>query len=174
MQSFHRVTATIVCSLLLFGCSNPEPVSHTTEDGRMTVVFPGPVKSETQSVDTPIGKIDLKMVSCETKRAFLAINQVTYPVDPADYDVEAGLEGAVKEAAARVKGTITSKKTITHNGLPGREVIIDVPGGMTNKSVYFIDGSGPTLFQAQAVVKGDIDQSVVKHFFESLRIKPAS
>lgn len=181
MQHPQRfIMAPIVLFSLLgaLGCGNTGLPPHsewmkvTSEDGRVSALFPRPPKSQSQDIDTAIGKLNIKMTIYESGNNAFLTSHMTYPVDPDDYDVAAGLDGAAQGAAQNVKGTIVENDDIEGFGFPGKSLLVSTPQGAFVRGRVFIDPAGPTLFQAQVVgTRADVDGPDAKAFLDSLAIK---
>jgi hypothetical protein len=181
MQRFRCLPMVVV---LLVGIGGPSgcgdsglpPQSEwtkvTSDDGRVSALFPRPPKTQSETVDTAIGKLTFKVKLYESKNCSFVINHMTVPVDPSQYDVAAGLAGAAKGAAQNVKGTILEDDDIEAFGFPGKSVLISAPQGAFVRGRIFIDPAGPTLFQAQVVgTRAAVDGPDTTAFLESLTIK---
>ncbi len=149
-----------------------EWVKVTSDDGRVAALFPGQPKLQTETVDSPIGKLEIKLTIYESGSNAFLTNHMTYPLDPSQYDVAAGLAGAAKGAAQNVKGTILDDDDIEAFGFPGKSVLISAPRGAFVRGRIFIDPAGPTLFQAQVVgTRAAIDGPDTAAFLDSFSIK---
>jgi hypothetical protein len=144
----------------------------TSEDGRVSALFPRPPKTQSQSVDTKIGKLEIKMTIYESGSNAFMTNHMTYPVDPSQYDVAAGLNGAAQGGAQNVKGTIIENDDIEAFGFPGKAILISAPNGAFVRGRIFIDPAGPTLFQAQVVgTRAAVDGPDAAAFLDSVTFK---
>lgn len=168
----------LFCLLGALGCGNAGLPPHsewtkvTSEDGRVSALFPRQPKSQSQTVDTALGKLNIKMTIYESGNNAFLTSHMTYPVDPSQYDVAAGLNGAAQGAAQNVKGTIVEDDDIEGFGFPGKSLLVSTPQGAFVRGRVFIDPAGPTLFQAQVVgSRADVDGPDAKAFLDSLSIK---
>ena len=144
----------------------------TSDDGRMSALFPRPPKTQSETVDSTIGKLTIKMTIYEAGNDAFLINHMTYPLDPSQYDVDAGLAGAAQGAAQNVKGTILEDDDLEAFGFPGKSLLISTPEGAFVRGRIFIDPAGPTLFQAQVVgTRAAVDGPDTSAFLDSLTIK---
>jgi hypothetical protein len=181
MRQPRRFTMNLIvlfCLLGALGCGNSGMPPHsewtkvTSDDGRVSALFPRPPKTQSQTVDTAIGKLDIKMTIYESGSNAFLTSHMTYPVDPAEYDVAAGLDGAAQGAAQNVKGTIVENDDIEAFGFPGKSLLVSAPQGAFVRGRIFIDPAGPTLFQAQVVgTRAAVDGPDAKAFLDSLTIK---
>lgn len=168
----------LLCVGAVTGCGNSalppqsEWTTVTSEDGRMSALFPRPPKYQNQSVDSALGKLDIKITMYESGSNAFLISHMTYPVDPSEYDVQAGLAGASQGAAQNVKGTILEDNDIVASGFPGKSILISTPEGAFVRGRIFIEPAGPTLFQAQVVgTRAAIDGPNTSAFLDSVTLK---
>ena len=183
MRSSRRYVPRVLfllCMAALSGCGaktsalppQAEWTKFTSEDGRVSALFPLPPKTQTQSVDTAIGKLEMKITMYESGSNAFLTSHMTLDVDPAQYDVEAGLNGASQGAAQNVNGTILEDNDIEAFGFPGKSLLISAPQGAFIRGRIFIDPAGPTLFQAQVVgTRKAIDGPDTAAFLDSFTIK---
>lgn len=177
----RRVTLDLLvlfCLTGALGCGNAglppqsEWTKVTSDDGRVSASFPRPPKTQSQNIDTAIGKLNIKMTIYESGNNAFLTSHMTYPVDPEQYDVAAGLDGAAQGAAQNVNGTIVENDDIEGFGFPGKSLLVSTPQGAFVRGRVFIDPAGPTLFQAQVVgSRADVDGPDAKAFLDSLAIK---
>jgi hypothetical protein len=124
-------------------------IGHTSQDGTMSAKFPEKPEIKDISANTAIGRLDFRMIVYENaaKDVAFMISKVKYPVDPSEYDVKGGLNGAMQGAVTQVNGKLVSQKDIKMFGLPGKEMVIKAGKGPTIRARVFIDGKGPALYQ---------------------------
>lgn len=181
MPPLNRLATSVIfllCLGVVTGCGNSglppqsEWTKVTSDDGRVSALFPRPPESQSQSVDTALGKLDIKITMYESGSNAFLTSHMTYPVDPAEYDVQAGLSGASQGAARNVSGTILEDKDIEAFGFPGKSILISTPQGAFVRGRIFIDPAGPTLFQAQVVgTRAAIDGPDTAAFLDSVTLK---
>jgi hypothetical protein len=130
--------------------------NYTAKDGSYTAIFPSQPQEENQSINSQVGEIKYLLVSYtdDTNNRFYFTLSTKYPVNPSEYNVEKGLDGARDGQAKSANMTVTSEKKISFNGIPVREITLQGSKGEAVLSRIFIDPEGPTLYQA-AVVAGD-------------------
>ncbi len=146
--------------------------NYTAKDGSYKVYFPGQPEEENLSVNTPLGKLNTLFVFYEypeEKRIFY-VSHVKYPVEPSQYNVEKGLDGAREGAAQNTNSIIVSEKRISYKGFPGREIIFqsqERPDLRTLARIY-IDPTGPILYNLQVMVEdGNLDFPEAQAFLDS-------
>ena len=149
---------------------------HEQTQNNLSVKFPVKPRKETKVANAPpLGKLNCEMFICElSRRKVLMITQTTYPIPPSQYDVRAGIKGAVDAIVKEAKATIVSNEKTNHNGIAGTELLLNIPSqNALTKSRIFIDGNGPTYYQVQALGnEAFLNSEVVNQFFESMRIEP--
>jgi hypothetical protein len=170
-----------VTVLFQTGCQNSAPVPpeiakeapeepwHTfeTEDGRLQVEFPFKPEIQTSLVPSPLGVLDLRMgIAQDETRAFV-VTSYRYPVDPADFDTAAALQGGVDG----IKGTVQEDEEIEMNGFPGRDLRVENQPGVYTRSRFCIDPGGPTMIQLNvtATNKSELDSDDVNRFFDTAK-----
>lgn len=180
-RSHTALTWTLLgCLIGLAGCGqkglppHANWIAHTSPDGRVSVKFPFTPKEQTETVQSALGKLEIKITMHESGNTAFMVSDLTYPVPPDQYDAKVGLEGAAEGAATNVNGTILSNDDIEGFGFAGKEIVIKAPQGLFIRGRIYIDPAGPTLFQAQCIGTRElIDGPDAKAFFDSLKIEPA-
>lgn len=176
-STFFAIAATC---LLLSGCGSPTPDSGTaladadkewllfeTPDGKMTAKFPIKPKLVENTAPSAIGDLEIKMGVAEIGRKLVyTASSISYPVDPAEYDVEAGLQGAVDS----IKGEVISDTKITKDECSGRDLLVKTSAGPYIRARTYIDGAGPTLYQVNvtALSKESLDSDDTVKFLDSI------
>lgn len=149
--------------------------SYTAKDGSYTVFFPGRPEEKNLSVDSPLGILNALFVFYkypEKERIFSA-SSVKYPVDPSQYNVAKGLDGARDGAAKNSNSIIISEKKISYQQFPGREIILQSKAQPDFRLLLrmFIDPTGPTLYSLQVTAAdGNLDFPEAKAFLDSFSI----
>ncbi len=148
---------------------------YTAKDSSYTVYFPGQPKEENLSVNTSLGILNALFVFYRypEKQRFFSVSSMKYPVDPSQYNVEKGLDGARDGAAINSNSNIINEKKISYKGFPGREIILqskDQPDFKLLLRIY-IDPSGPKLYSLQVIAEdGNLDFPEAKAFLDSFSI----
>ena len=99
--------------------------NYKAKDGSYTVYFPAQPQEKNLSFNTPLGKLNTLFVFYEypEKKLIFYIYHVKYPVEPGQYNVEKGLDGARDEASQNANFIIISENKISYKEFPGREII---------------------------------------------------
>lgn len=108
---------------LLCACSALTTKWETLNEGGFTARMPGTPKRDTQSVDTPVGKVAFNTYSVENGGEAFIVGYNDFPDNAATQNADAeGLLDKARDGAVRnVNGTVTSEKSVTMNGHPGKE-----------------------------------------------------
>jgi predicted Zn finger-like uncharacterized protein len=144
---------------------------HVDVDGKYRIKFPRQPAPEIRTINEGGMQVTVKAMMAQTNQEVLVSSVVALP-DP-NADPEVILQSAAEQAASRVRGgaTVTDKKEVTHGGVQGREIRLNIQGGrlngvvrvfVTNGRVYTIGAVGPG-YQAST-------PNVAK-FFESLKFE---
>jgi hypothetical protein len=148
-------------------------MTYTPQDKSYTVKFPGKPQIQNHTNKTKIGEIQFLIVGYEDRakhRAYLTSN-LYYPMKPANYDVEKGLDGARDGALKNTKSTLISENKITLNGYSGREILMKDGKKLTTKAKIFIDPNGPILYQILVVTDDkNVKFPEAEAFFNSFNI----
>ena len=146
---------------------------YIAKDGSYSINFPGKPEEQNLQIPNPAGQLSSVVSMYQDmggQRAFFSSN-VTYPVDPALYDVEKGLSGAGDMVVRALNTAIIEDKRISLQGMPGRELVLESPEGYEMRVQLFIDPQGPTLYQIWVGgTKGGLNTPEVQAFFDSFRV----
>ena len=151
-------------------------VDFTTENGAMSAKFPNEPTTEDQIAPTDIGDVEFSMTTYadESNNQFFMVSSLDYPVNPEEYDVEEGLEGAKNGAVQNSGSTLVSEESTDRFGIPGKKLVMKNTGQggeLTIRAELYIDPKGPTLHQVMMLVEGDaVDAPEANAFFDSVQI----
>ncbi|NJN73722.1 MAG: hypothetical protein HC799_13385 [Limnothrix sp. RL_2_0] len=151
-------------------------VDFTTENKAISIKFPGPPETQEQTAPTNTGEVQFSMTTYadESSKQFFMVSSVDYPVNPDEYDVEQGLEGAKNGAAQNSGSTIVSDEASDRFGIPGKKLVMNKTEQgetLTIRAELYIDPKGPTLHQIMIVVQGDdVNTPEANAFFDSAQI----
>lgn len=163
--------------LLLFGltlltaCGGASWREFSSEEGAFSVLMPKNPSVEVQTVDTPLGPIDIRLFSAELSDIAFVVGYSDYPsAFVAQSNPVVVLNGARDGAVANVQGKLLSENVIFLDGYPGRELRIEGPDAeLTAVSRIFLVNN--RLYQAMVVVP--VDQSStneISTFLESFAL----
>lgn len=117
-------------SFALTASAADEWAETTSEAGKFKVMLPGATTYKAQSVDTPIGKIEMHTYMSETETGAAGVLYSDFPAAQiAASDVDTLLTNARDGAVGNVKGKLTSDKAIKVGDHPGREFTFSVGTG---------------------------------------------
>jgi hypothetical protein len=143
---------------------------YRSQEGRFSVLFPGEPKRILQSVDTPVGKIDLVLYQAGSKKTGFIVGYSDYPQEVIDKsNLGKMLDGARDGAVGNVGGELIDEMELEFQGYPGREVEIDVAGKTTVRSrLILIDNR---LYQVMVVSPSlEIIEKKGTEFFDSFSV----
>jgi hypothetical protein len=143
------------------------------KDGGFVVLMPGTAVSQTESLRTPSGPIDLVMYIVERKKeetVYIAMFcEMPENVFKMGTD-EQRLDYARKRAVASTKGKLVSEKKIKLGTYPGRELVFELENkGQVRQRVYAVKDK---LYQL--LVSGPREQTTSKdadRFLDSFKLK---
>lgn len=141
-------------------------IEHVDAEGKFRLKFPRAPVTQTRTVQTPAGPVEVKAVQALVPPEVFVASAVVNP-DP-NVDPQALLNAAVEQVPAQVQGgAVTSQKPITYRDQPGREITLTVPGGL--KSVVRVVVANGRIYTV-GVVGPDVQATTpnVVTFFESL------
>ena len=110
----------------------PEGVGYSLE-------MPGVWTLSSQNINTPIGPLTANMAAVTVNDQAYMTMWIAYPEEAVRArPIDTMLDGARDGAVANVKGTLRKEERITVNGLPGREIIVDVPNNLVAIQRFFV------------------------------------
>jgi hypothetical protein len=153
--------------------------TYKAKDNSYTIQFPSQPQEEDKTVANPnVGKLKYMQVLYEDKannRAYLTSN-IIYPGKLSQYNfekdsIEKELDGIRDGQAQGSNSNVTSEKTITFNGLTGKEITFKGKSqrGEAMMSRIMIDPKKPALYQLIVVAgDGNLAFSEAQAFLDSL------
>ena len=165
---------TTATMLVLAGQAN-KGYKYSATDGSYTIKFPGKPTESTQTVQTKVGPIKAVIVGYEAnqgKRGY-AVSSTQYKVDPRQYNVQKGLDGARDGMAKNLNATVSNETKINYKGAAGKQFYLTLKQGKGKVRVYIVNGAkGPTIYQAFVMdTTGKVDDAEVNSFLDSLTFK---
>jgi hypothetical protein len=141
-----------------------------SDAGNFSILMPGKPKTEKQTVETAVGSVDMIMYTAGSRKAGCAVAFTDYPQQLVDStDPQKLLEGAKNGAIKNVKGKLVSETKVSFNGLPARDMVIEVPseGIITARLII----ASPRFYQLMLITPKDKDHKEdISKFFNSLKI----
>jgi hypothetical protein len=145
----------------------PTDTKFTSDSGGFSVKVPGKPTTKSEDISSANGPTTLHTFLVETNEG-----KNFYLVGYSDYntklDTTKSLDGVIDAQISSMKGKITSDKTITLKGYPGRAVTIETDDVIFYSTVYV---AGSRLYQVMfGMPKGDPMPPEAKEFFTSFEI----
>ena len=167
------------CMILPTGCQKSIPSPDTWQEyklggGKFSAKFPFEPKKANQSAASAVGPLNIETHQLDISRTYAMVSSYTqYPSVAGGFDVDAGLEEAVKGAAASSKGTLQSSKNISKNGTRGKEAYFSGPKGVVMRARFYITykpGGEPGICSAIVVAtrKSILDDANSNAFLDSM------
>lgn len=118
-----------------------------------TCQMPGEAKPLTQKVETAAGPLEVVLYIVELADSAYLVNSTKIPANAIEATTEERLDGARDGAVANSKGKLVEEQKITVQGNPGRQLLIEQPGGLcTQLKVMMVHDR---LIQLLVVTKSD-------------------
>jgi hypothetical protein len=132
--------------------------------------MPGTPSYEKTNTSTAVGAIDMHMFSLNIKQdAAYMIMYSDYPEIVTRANPESLLDGGRNGALANTKGKLIGEQSMSLDGFPGREIVIEVPGKGIMKLRAFLVRQ--RLFQVLAVgTKEKIEHEDTAKYLTSFRL----
>jgi hypothetical protein len=159
--------STLLLSVAVHAEQDESTATFTSKEGAFSVILPGTPKEKSEAVTSNDGPTTLHTFIVERNEG-----QNFFLVGYSDYqtklDAAGSLAGVINGQVESLKGKITSDKTVTLNGHPGRSVTIEAEGILFFSTVYV---AGNRLYQIMyGMPKSDVTPPDAKEFFDSFRI----
>jgi len=141
-----------------------------SDEGRFTVLMPGKPKAQNQTLDSPVGKVDMVMYMVGSRKVGCAVAYADYPQQLINStDPQKILEGAKNGAVKNVSGRLVSETSIDFHGLPARDVVIEVPNKAFITARFIL--VGPRFYELMFIAQTDKGhEQDISRFFDSFAI----
>lgn len=171
-----NVTRVGTVGAMLLLTSQGKGYKYAPSDGSYSIKFPGKPTESTQNVQTPIGPIKVLLASYSAnqgKRAYFS-SSTRYKINPKQYNVEKGLDGARDGIVKSANATISNETKIKYKGASGRQFFLTMQQGKAKVRIYVVNaGKGPTIYQSFVMdTTGKIEDGEVNSFLDSLAFSP--
>jgi hypothetical protein len=163
----------LVSALAITACDSNQMAMEqfSSEVGQFTVSTPASFEETQQSIETPVGNIDIYTFTAETDESAYVVAFSDYPPQMvAQSEPEMLLNSSRDGAVNNLGGTLVSEEVIDLEGYPGRSLVIKADDE-TNKPtiissrIYLVDNR---LYQVLVVSpEGQEIQESSKTFLES-------
>ena len=172
-QSLGR--GLILGVLLCAACQGNQTAyeEFSSETGNFSIDTPGTLEETQQSVETPVGPINIHTFTAESNESAYVVAYSDYPNEIVEQtDPEMLLDSSRDGAVSNLGGTLVEEETIELEGNPGRSLIIDTAAGTEeaatiNSRIFLVDNR---LYQILVVVpeavEGEIDSETFLDSFE--------
>jgi hypothetical protein len=174
-MKYILVVIALLVSSTLFA---QEWINYKNTDLKFSVDFPAEPKVQDQEVSTAVGNLTMNMFMVEQSANTSAKNLVymvihsIYPLNADDIDTETAqqmLDGSVNGAVSNVGGKLISVEKITKEGVPGRQVKIEVQGSFLYINLFL---KGNVVYAVQTICSANSDGNPdIEKFLNSLKIQ---
>ena len=137
----------LVSALMVTACQSEQVTTATfsSEVGQFTIAEPAPFQETQQSVETPVGPVDIYTYTAETDQSAYVVAFSDYPPQMVSQsEPEMLLDSSRDGAVNNLGGTLVSEEKIEIEGNPGRSLIISADTGtnesaIINSHIYLVD-----------------------------------
>jgi TonB family protein len=109
----------------------------SSTEGGFLVLLPGKPSEEAQSVDSPFGKLDLRLLTLKST-ALYTVMFVDYPQTADIKDTKAFLDGLRDNGIKAAKGTLLEEKEIALDGSQGRFLKVQMSNGYISRTKFYL------------------------------------
>lgn len=137
-------------------------------DGSFSIEFPGKPEEQLQPVETPMGRIEGRMMIAITASGLFAAQYADYPVSyTTPGEIRTVLDAARDLSIERVKGRLLSEREISYNDYRGREVVVAIEAGTLRTRQYLV---GRRMYMLMTISSAAEETAAQKRFFGSFKI----
>ncbi len=137
----------LVGFLVLTACNQapPPPEMFTSDSGQFEIAAPAPFEETQQSVETPVGPVEIYTFTAETENTAYVVAYSDYPTEIIEQtDPQALLDSSRDGAVNNLGGTLISEEVIDLEGNPGRSLVISANANQEqaatiNSRIYLVD-----------------------------------
>jgi hypothetical protein len=166
-KSFHWVLVCIVSVMTIAAVDSAFAAEWKTVKpvtGGFTCEMPG----EPKKFEPSAGAIKVTIYFLELPDAAYLVNSTEIPADAEKESDEQRLDSARDGAVTNSKGKLIEEKKITLDDKPGRQLVIEQPGGLYSQvRVFMVDNR---LIQAAAVSMSKAPTEDMTRFFKSIKL----
>jgi len=167
----HRLCQLLLIgTLMLTACESAQVAteSFASEAGQFTIETPAPFEETQQSVETPVGPIEIRTFSAETEETAYVVAYSDYPSEIVDQTPpEELLDSSRDGAISSLGGTLVSEEEIEIEGNPGRSLVISTDANQNqaatiNSRIFLVDNR---LYQVLVVAPDGVENTAVADQF---------
>jgi hypothetical protein len=137
----------LVGFLLLTACNSapPSPEVFVSDSGQFEIAAPAPFEETQQSVETPVGPVEIYTFTAETENTAYVVAYSDYPAEIIEQtDPQALLDSSRDGAVNNLGGTLISEEVIDLAGNPGRSLVISANANQEqtatiNSRIYLVE-----------------------------------
>ncbi|MFH2045688.1 MAG: hypothetical protein ABIK92_11140 [Pseudomonadota bacterium] len=162
----------LVLCFIISGCDNIGSMQKfKSDEGRFSIMVPSKPEQQNQTLNTPIGILEMKTFVIDKPNIAYIMAYVDYPDEVIDNsDPEAILDGARDGMLNKADVKLINEEEISYGEDPAREIQYTVKGKL-GKGHIVILLSGRRLYQVGAVgLNAIFPQDVVQHYIDSFEI----
>jgi hypothetical protein len=168
-----RSLATLLALALgsaVFSANAQQWIDHRPNGGGYRVAFPAQPIETRRTVDTDVGRVNMRTSAVEIGDKIYITIDSTYPSDFRMGDAEANLDTARDGGVVNVHGTLLSEERLSIDHAPARRLVIDIPhGNKAAEALMVLDGH--RLYQAVYLgPRGSQKTDDAKRFLSSFKL----
>ena len=170
-----KIVNAAVLGLVIFvlnGCSPQlDWRQYASVEGRYAVTFPGKPREESRTIGSDVGPLAMRMTASSAAEWRFGVVWADYP-EIAAREPERLIDIQRNALLRNITGRITSEKSVSLNGRPGRLVVAEGRSGdaIISLQVRFVL-DGVRLYQVAATgAKGGVEQAEVETFLDSFKL----
>ncbi|NIS71741.1 MAG: hypothetical protein GTO12_23250 [Proteobacteria bacterium] len=168
----NKLVPIALLGIFLVGCHEPPRKEFSSSEGGFSIVMPGTPSEKTQTVNIPLGRIDVHFFS--VNKGDEGVYTVAYSDYPKSYvqmiPAEALLDAARDGSVAGLGGKLLGEEIISLNEYPGRRINAELAGG-TGRQKACIFLVGRRLYQVLWTgPKEKADLKSVGEFLDSFKL----
>lgn len=146
----------------------------SSEVGQFTIATPAPFEETQQSVETPVGPVEIYTYTAETEQSAYVVAFSDYPQPMVEQSEPEMLLNSSRDGAINnLGGTLVSEEAISIEGYPGRSLVISADTAnneatIINSRLYLVNNR---LYQILVVSPENQEgKKVVQTFLESFEL----
>lgn len=160
----------LTSTLVFMACQSEQAgmESFSSEVGQFTISTPAPFEETHQSVETPVGPVDIYTFTAETEESAYVVAFSDYPAQIVEQSEPNQLLDSSRDGAVtNLGGTLVSESEIEIGGNPGRSLVITTDTGtnepaMINSRIYLVNNR---LYQILVVSPQNQDLNATSEAF---------